>query len=603
MKTDDGTVTIRGALTWQSNIQVLSAGGKQTATDNKILINGSDSVTIITTAATSFVNFNDISGDPNKSCTDILARSKGQSYESLKAEHIKDFQQLFGRVQLRLGSNRPPALPTNERAKAFSGGSDPAMAALYFQFGRYLLLSASRPGSQPANLQGRWNDSLSASWGGKYTVNINTEMNYWPAQKTNLASCERPLLELVKDLAITGKQTAKQIYHAGGWVCHHNTDLWRATAPCDSEAFGQWPTGGAWLCNHLYQHYLYSGDTAYLEELYPIMKGAAEFFFDSLVKEPKHGWMITCPSMSPENGIGNRVTLTPGPTMDMQILRALFTYCSTAATILKKDNAFQKACKEMVFKLAPDQIGKGGQLQEWLEDLDMENDNYGHRHMSPLYGLFPGAEITPDRKNLFAAAHKLTEMRGFDGQGMGWAQAWRLNLWARLLNSEKCYEFVNALITTKTEQNLFDKPHIQLDGNFGYTSGVTEMLLQSHAGSVHILPALPKQWAEGSLSGLLAQGGFEITELVWKNSLITSLKITSTLGGNLRLQLPNEVAVPNTPGIKVAKGKNTNPFFTQMDMPEPLMAPGAPLQQITLKKTWLYDLATEKGKEYSIAFA
>jgi len=603
MMLENGTVTVPGALTWQCRIAVLATGGKQTAADNKIQVAGGDSVTIITTAATSYVNFQDVTGNPSKLCTAVLDKSVGLSYDVLRAKHIEDYQQIFNKVQLSLGNLPPASVPTNERTKSFAGGNDPAMAALYFQFGRYLLMSSSRPGSQPANLQGRWNDSLSASWGGKYTVNINTEMNYWPAQKTNLASCELPLLELVKGLAVTGKETARKIYQAGGWVCHHNTDLWRATAPVDSDFFGQWPTGGAWLCNHLYQHYLYSGDTAYLQELYPLMKGAAQFFFDTLIKEPKHGWYVTCPSMSPENGVTKRVSSSPGPTMDMQILRELFTHCSSAASILKKDADFQKACKGMVFKLAPDQIGKGGQLQEWLEDIDMENDNYGHRHMSPLYGLFPGCEITPDRKNLFAAAHKLTEMRGFDGQGMGWAQAWRLNLWARLQDPEKCFKMVDALISTKTEQNLFDKPHIQLDGNFGYTSGVAEMLLQSHAGSVHVLPALPQQWNDGSLSGLCAQGGFEIAQLVWKNGRITNLKIRSVLGGNLRLQLPNEVATQTLPNIKPADGKNPNPFFALIDMPDPLMVPNAPLQHITLKKTWLYDLPTEKGKVYDIPFA
>lgn len=602
MKQDDGTVTIRGALTWRCHTAVKAAGGRQTAAADKIQVVGSDSVTVITTAATSFVNFNDITGNPNERCTAVLEAVKGLSYKALRAKHIEDYQQLFGRVQLSLGNLPASKAPTNERTKSFSTGNDPAMAALYFQFGRYLLLSASRPGSQPANLQGRWNDSLSAAWGGKYTVNINTEMNYWPAQKTNLASCELPLLELVKGLAVTGKETAQKIYHAGGWVCHHNTDLWRATAPVDSAFFGQWPTGGAWLCNHLFQHYLYSGDTDYLQELYPLIKGSAQFFLDTLIKEPEHGWYVTCPSMSPENGVMKRVSSSPGPTMDMQILRELFTHCGSAAAVLKKDVDFQEVCRQMVFKLAPDQIGKGGQLQEWLKDIDMENDNYEHRHMSPLYGLFPGYEITSAKPDLFAAAHKLTEMRGFDGQGMGWAQAWRLNLWARLQNPENCYKLVNALISTKTELNLFDKPHIQLDGNFGYTSGITEMLLQSHAGSVHLLPALPEQWSEGSLSGLCTQGGFEIAELVWKKGRIARLKIRSALGGHLRLQVPNEVDMQSLPGIKVAKGRNPNPFFAQIDMPEPPMVKNAPLQHLTLKKTWLYDLSTQKGQVLDIHF-
>ena len=558
---------IPGRVMYEAWAKVVPEGGRVSLEGDAVTVVDADAATILVPAATNFVSYKDLGADPAARVAAALNACAGKPYAELRDRHVTEHRRLFRRLALTLARSENAELPTDERLRRFAAGApDPDLAALYFQFGRYLLVCSSRPGSVPANLQGIWNDTMNPAWGSKYTTNINLEMNYWPAFVGNLDECSEPFVRLVEGLADTGRKIARTHYGARGWMLHHNTDIWLAAAPVNGPYVGTWPCGGAWLCNTLWDRYLFTSDRPYLERIYPLLKGAAEFFLDTLVVEPRHKWFVTCPSSSPENWphypgntsfsdevrkVNTYATIAAGPTIDMELLRGLFDACAEASKTLGRDAKFRRAVLEARGRLAPLRIGRLGQLQEYLEDWDDPKDT--HRHLSHLYALYPGDAISPDRTPELAAAARTSLLMRGEG-GMGWSLAWKTALWARLGDGERSYASLRRLLepvdisTADPRQggtlpNLMDMgPPFQIDGNFGGAAGIAEMLVQSQGGEIFFLPALPAAWPRGSARGFGARGGFEV-DFDWRDGRLVSATIRSLQGGVCRLRTSGPVRV------------------------------------------------------------
>ena len=594
-----------GKVKFATRIAPILKGGTLKVYGQQLQIENADEVILYLSIGTNFKNYKDLSADALQKSAAIMEKAKRVNYNDAIAAHIKKYQQYFNRVSLELGNSPQSIKNTDVRVKEFATKSDPQLLSLYFQFGRYLLISCSQPGGQPANLQGIWNDKNSPPWDSKYTVNINTEMNYWPAEITNLGEMHQPLFAMLKDLAETGKESAREMYKARGWNMHHNTDLWRITGIVDGGFYGTWPMGGAWLTQHLWQHFMFTGDRKFLAEYYPVLKGAALFYFDALREEPGHKWLVMAPSMSPENTYESGVGISAGTTMDNQLVFDVFNNLVNAAKILNVDHSFADSVSVALKKIPPMQIGKHNQLQEWIRDMDRTNDK--HRHISHLYGLYPSGQISPFRNpELVEAAKNSLIYRG--DKSTGWSMGWKVNWWARLLDGNQAYKLISdqlnpAPIETKgqsggTYPNLLDAhPPFQIDGNFGCTAGIAEMLLQSYDGNIFVLPALPDALRDGKVSGLKARGGFEFA-IEWKAGKLKKLTVKSGLGGNCRLRVAQSAVLKGNVVLAAAKAENRNPFYQVNVIKDPLISELANLKGISVPKTALYDFETKAGSTY-----
>ncbi len=602
---------IKGEVKLANLVRVLHHDGSLRAHDKRLVVENASEAVILIAMATNFVNYRDISGDALGRAESVMQQAAtnfgkaASAYEERRRAHEEFHSGFFSRVELNLGNDAFAHEPTDERIGQFASRHDPSLVELYFQFGRYLLIASSQPGTQPANLQGIWNPHTRPPWDSKYTLNINAQMNYWPSEITQLSELNEPLTRLIRELAQTGRDAAETMYGARGWMAHHNTDIWRSSGAVDG-AWGSWPTSNAWLIQHLWQKYLYTGDENFLREVYPIFRSACEFFEDFLIKDADTGWLVVSPSMSPENEPeATGVKIAAGVTLDNQLMFDLFSNTMAAAKVLRQDKADVKRWQQIVQQLPPMQIGRFHQLQEWMEDWDNPFDP--HRHVSHLYGLFPGNQISPiHTPELFSAARVSMEQRG--DPSTGWSMNWKINLWARLLDGDRALKLIRDQISPAggtgfseaggTYPNLFDAhPPFQIDGNFGFTSGVAEMLAQSHDGTVHLLPALPHAWPKGAVKGLVMRGGF-VVDMQWENGEPTYVKVLSRLGGNLRIR--SYAPLPTAAGfsVKRARGANPNHFYAIPEIREPVKNTRKNMPRLSLDDSYLIDVVTEPGKEY-----